>query len=131
MVRAPSRSREGQLCKQRRHGMSDNAPDPENLRALGERLDEAQRRRAAKSKPAPPAPLGIAFRFTAEMVSALVVGGGLGWGLDWLAGKLGFHTRPVFIVVMFVLGAAAGIRNVLRAAKEINAEIAASNDKGM
>jgi len=110
--------------------MSDHAPDPENLRALGERLDEAQRRRAAKSKPAPPAPLGIAFRFTAEMVAALVVGGGLGWGLDWLAGELGFHTRPVFLVVMFVLGAAAGIRNVLRAAKEINAEIAAANDKG-
>ena len=111
--------------------MSDHhAPDPEKLRALGERLDEAQRRRTTKADKAPPAPLGIAFRFTAEMVSALVVGGGLGWGLDWLAGHFGFHTRPVFLVVMFVLGAAAGIRNVLRAAQEINAEIAAQKDKG-
>ena len=110
--------------------MSANAPDPDKLRALGDRLDEAQRRRTANAQKAPPAPLGIAFRFTAEMVAALVVGGGLGWGLDWLAGHFGFHTRPLFIIVMFVLGAAAGIRNVLRAAKEINAEIAASNDKG-
>ena len=111
--------------------MSDNARDPENLRALGERLDEVQRRRAAERKPAaPPTSLGIAFRFTAEFVSALVVGGAIGWGLDWLFGYFGIHTRPVFLLVMFVLGAAAGIRNVLRAAKDINAEITAANDKG-
>ena len=110
--------------------MSDNAPDPENLRALGERLDEAQRRRAAAQKPAaPPTPMGIAFRFAAEMVSALIVGGGVGWGLDWLFGRFGVHTRPVFMLVMFILGAAAGIRNVMNAAKEINAEITASNKK--
>lgn len=110
--------------------MSDSAPDPENLRALGERLDEAQRRRAAAQKRAePPTPKGIAFRFAAEMVSALLVGGGVGWGLDWLFGRMGFHTRPVFILVMFILGAAAGIRNVMNAAKEINAEIAASSKK--
>ena len=50
--------------------------------------------------------MGIAFRFAAEMVSALVVGGGVGWGLDWLFGRFGFHTRPVFMLVMFILGAA-------------------------
>jgi ATP synthase protein I len=111
--------------------MSDNARDPENLRALGERLDEVQRRRAgAQKSSAPPTSMGIAFRFTAELVSALLVGGAIGWGLDWLFGFFGIHTRPVFLLVMFVLGAAAGIRNVMRAAKEINAEISAANDKG-
>jgi ATP synthase protein I len=111
-------------------GMSDHAPDPENLRALGKRLDEAQRRRAAAQKSqAPPTSMGIAFRFAAEMVAALIVGGGLGWGLDWLFGHFLFRTRPVFLIVMFVLGAAAGLRNVMHAAKEINAEIAAGNDK--
>jgi F0F1-type ATP synthase assembly protein I len=34
------------------------------------------------------------------------------------------HTAPIFIVVMFLLGAAAGIRNVMRAAAELNAEAA-------
>jgi ATP synthase protein I len=58
------------------------------------------------------------------LVAALVVGGGLGWGIDWLLGRIGFHTRPVFLIVFFVLGAAAGIRNVMRAANEINAAIA-------
>jgi F0F1-type ATP synthase assembly protein I len=33
-------------------------------------------------------------------------------------------TRPIFMVVMFFLGAAAGIRNVMRAAAEINARSA-------
>ena len=74
--------------------------------------------------------MAIAFRFTTEMVAALVVGGALGWGLDWLAGRIGFHTRPLFLVVMFVLGAGAGIRNVFRAAKEINARLSAPADKG-
>jgi ATP synthase protein I len=103
--------------------MSDDAPDPENLRRLGTRIDEVQRRKrsAAKDRP-PPTQMGIAFRFSTELVSALVVGGGIGWGLDWL-----FGTRPILIVVFFVLGAAAGILNVMRAAKEINAEMTAKN----
>jgi len=112
--------------------MSDSAPDPENLRALGERLDEAQRRQNARTakQSAPPNSMGIAFRFAAEMVSALIVGGVIGWGLDWLFGRVGVHTRPVFLILMFVIGAAAGIRNTMNAAKEINAQIAASNKEG-
>ena len=52
------------------------------------------------------------------------MGGGLGWGIDWLFGHFGIHTRPVFMIVFVVLGAAAGILNVVRAAREINAQIA-------
>jgi ATP synthase protein I len=100
--------------------------DPDRLRDLGKRLDDLQTRRSAGAKRPPPNQTGIAFRFAAELVAGLVVGGGLGWGIDWLAGRIGFHTRPAFMIVFFVLGAAAGIRNVLRAAKEINAEIAAT-----
>ena len=34
-------------------------------------------------------------------------------GIDWALGRwLPFHTKPFFIIVFFVLGAAAGIRNV-------------------
>ena len=73
--------------------------------------------------------MGLAGRFTTELVAALVMGGGLGWGLDWLCGYFGFHTRPVFLVIFFVLGAAAGIRNVVRAANEINAAMAVKTDK--
>jgi len=92
------------------------APEPDDLRALGEKLDKA--RGTTPKRDAPGAP-GIAFRFATEFGAALLVGAGLGWLLDhWL------HTAPIFIVVMFILGAAAGIRNVMRAAAELNAEAA-------
>ena len=101
--------------------------DPDRLRELGARLDEVQQRNAAKAKGPPPSQLGIAGRFATELVVALVVGGGLGWGVDWLLGRFGFHTRPVFLIVFFILGAAAGIRNVMRAATEINATMASKD----
>jgi ATP synthase protein I len=100
------------------------APDPDRLTDLGKRLDELQTKQAAGAKRPPPNQSGIAFRFATELVAALIVGVGLGWGVDWLFGHFGFHTRPAFMILFFVLGAAAGIRNVMRAATEINAEIA-------
>ena len=103
-----------------------SAQDPEKLRELGERLNDAQRKRAVQTKRQPPTQMGIAFRFATELVAALLVGGALGWGLDWLLGRFGVHTKPVFLIAFFLLGAAAGIRGVMRAANEINAEIAAN-----
>ena len=94
-----------------------SAPEPDDLRALGRKIDDARGDSARRN--APPTGAGIAFRFATELGVALFVGAGLGWLLDhWL------HTAPIFIVVMFLLGAAAGIRNVMRAAAELNAEAA-------
>ena len=101
------------------------ASDPDRLRDLGTRLDQLQARQAPKRPP--PSQAGIAGRFATELVAALIVGGGLGWGIDWLFGHFGIHTRPVFLIVFVLLGAAAGILGVMRAAKEINAEIAAKS----
>lgn len=54
--------------------------------------------------------MGGALRIGIEMVSALVVGVGIGWLLDrWL------ETKPWFLVLFFFLGAAAGVLNVFRA----------------
>ena len=100
--------------------MSERTPEPDDLRSLEQRLQEMRRREAVKNQKPAPTSMGIAFRFTTELVSALVVGGGIGWGLDWL-----FGTKAIFLVVFFVLGAAAGIRNVMRAAKELNEAAAA------
>ena len=95
------------------------APEPDDLRALGEKLDKARGIAPKGDGGSSPGALGIAFRFATEFGAALFVGAGLGWLLDhWL------HTAPIFIVVMFILGAAAGIRNVMRAAAELNAEAA-------
>ncbi|HUO98508.1 MAG TPA: AtpZ/AtpI family protein [Rhizomicrobium sp.] len=97
-------------------------PTPDDLKRLGERIDEAQRRGTGPGDAPPPGVLAIGFRFATEMVAALVVGGGLGWGIDWAFEHwASVHTRPWALVVFVVLGAAAGIRNVMRAAEEMNA----------
>jgi ATP synthase protein I len=96
-------------------------PDPDELRALGKRLDEVRRQNEPRPQQAPPTSLGIASRFATEFFVAIAFGGGLGWVLDRLLG-----TRPIFLLVLFVLGAAAGIRNVMRAAADINARQNAS-----
>jgi ATP synthase protein I len=57
----------------------------------------------------PKGPWGIGFRAGVEVVSALVVGIGIGWALDrWLG------TWPWLFLVFFVLGSAAGVMNVYR-----------------
>ena len=96
------------------------APEPEDLRELGRKIEAARGERTPrKSGDVPGSAWGIAARFTTELIVAIAVGVGLGWLLDyWL------HTRPIFMVVLFFLGAAAGIRNVMRAASELNAEAA-------
>lgn len=100
-------------------------PEPDDLKRLGERIDEAERKRHERTVPPPSSPLGIAARFATEMVTALVVSGGLGWSLDWALDHWAHvQTRPWGMVVFVLLGAAAGIRNVMRAAAEINAGLA-------
>ncbi|HEY5047218.1 MAG TPA: AtpZ/AtpI family protein [Rhizomicrobium sp.] len=94
--------------------------EPEDLRSLGARLDAVRGADARKGGP-PPTSLGIAFRFGTELGAAVFVGAGLGWLLDRF-----LHTSPIFLIVLFCLGAAAGIRNVMRAAGELNAQAASS-----
>ena len=55
--------------------------------------------------------LGLAFRVSVEIVSAVAIGVLIGWLLDgWL------ETTPWLMVVFIVLGFAAGILNVYRLA---------------
>ncbi len=55
--------------------------------------------------------MNLGFRVLAEFVSAVVVGALLGWQLDkW------FGTSPLFLLVLLLLGTAAGFWNVYRIA---------------
>ena len=101
------------------------SPDPDDLKRLSERIDEAERKNTQRKKSPPTTSLNIAARFGTELVAAILMGAGLGWSIDWAFDHWAhIQTRPWAMVVMFVLGAAAGIRNVMRAAQEINAEMA-------
>ena len=79
-----------------------------------ERLKQARAREGLDQAPKgqqglPKGPWGIGFRAGVEVVSALVVGIGIGWALDrWLG------TWPWLFLVFFVLGSAAGVMNVYR-----------------
>lgn len=59
---------------------------------------------------------GRAFRLASEFVAAIIVGVALGLALDAL-----FGTRPILMIVLLLLGFAAGTLNVVRAASEMNA----------
>ena len=56
--------------------------------------------------------MGRAMRISAELTGGIVVGSAIGWFLDgWLGNK-----KPWFFILFFLLGAAAGILNVIRMA---------------
>ena len=58
--------------------------------------------------------MGNAFKLGTELVAAVLVGTIIGFILDtW------FDTKPWLIIIFFFLGAAAGMLNVIRAAKRM------------
>ncbi len=107
------------------HDDSGKAPVKDRFSEEKQGLDDIDARlrqaREGRDKPsklamrlkAPPGnALGLAFRVSVELVSALAVGLGIGWLLDqWL------ETAPWLMLVFLILGGAAGILNVYRMAK--------------
>ena len=96
--------------------VSDNSPS-ENLEDLDKRLFLARKRNRAIDEPGSliekehASVYSLALRVGTEMVSALLVGVGIGYFLDyWLA------TKPWFLIIFFFLGAGAGVLNVYRSA---------------
>ena len=58
--------------------------------------------------------LGVAFKMSTELVSAVAVGTIIGFILDnW------FGTKPWLILIFFFIGVIAGILNVIRSAKRM------------
>jgi ATP synthase protein I len=97
------------------------------LDALSEKLEEAKGRHGKAPGLEPQsqgAALGQALRLGVELVAGVAVGGFIGWAFDqW------FGTAPFLMVLFLGLGAAAGILNVVRTAKRMQAE--APSGKGL
>ena len=64
---------------------------------------------------------GKAFKYGADLIVGVGLGGLLGWALDRQ-----FGTAPVWMILLVVLGFAAGLLNVFRAARTAQAENEAS-----
>jgi ATP synthase protein I len=103
----------------RDQGKRGDRPDDEaalsaRLQRLGERLSEVSR--PSETGPAPrqgadPSAMARGFRLSTELVAGVVVGAVIGWLLDrWLG------ISPWGLIVFVLLGFAAGVLNVMRAA---------------
>ena len=91
--------------------MSDsNHKSPTDLK---EKIDQAKSKYISNKKNEPKS-LGKAMKVVVEIVAAMAVGLGIGILIDNY-----FETRPIFIIVFFLLGSAAGILNVFRVAKSL------------
>ena len=85
------------------------------LKALDERIAQAKKRQA----PPPPkdehySQAQQGWRMVTELVAGLLIGFGIGYGLD-----LFFGTLPIFMVLFVMLGLAAGVKTMLRSAQEM------------
>ena len=88
-----------------------------NLREISTRLEIAKdkiKKKEKKMEGANAASLGKALKISTELVASVVVGSTIGYILDsW------FDTKPLLIIVFFIIGVVAGILNVFRAAKRM------------
>ncbi|NKB51954.1 MAG: F0F1 ATP synthase assembly protein I [Rhizobiaceae bacterium] len=104
--------------KDDRRGDSDDSSLDERLQRLKSKLDNSQLAaktatngpdNAEKSKGA--AGVGQAFRLSSEFIAGVVVGAGIGYLVDTF-----FGTSPWGLIVFLLLGFAAAVLNVMRAA---------------
>ena len=96
----------GEITPEDRDALSRRSQD------IGQRLDTVNRQRDQGTRPRGPSPASRGLRASAELIGGIVAGGLIGWYLDkWLGMQ-----KPVMFVLFFLLGAAAGIMNVIRSA---------------
>lgn len=79
------------------------------------RAQQDREREKSESRRATGIAQGVAFRIAAELVASVLVGAGLGYSLDrWL------ETKPLFLVVMILLGFGAALMNIFRIMKGLD-----------
>ena len=87
---------------------------PPSLRDLDDRIKAARDKADAGHRRRDSEGMGAGLRISVELAAAVAVGTGMGIVLDrWLG------TTPWLLIVFFVLGCAAGFRNVYRTAQEL------------
>ena len=100
-----------------------NDAEQARLEALEKRIAAAQAAHAPKRSAQADvhSQAQMAWRMVIELVAGLMIGFGIGYGLDTL-----FGTMPIFLVLFILAGFAAGVKTMLRSAKEMQAKGLAS-----
>lgn len=86
----------------------------DQLNDLDNRLSKAKHIQAEKQPKAPNKDAGMAYRMAMEMVVAIALSAYVGHLLDGY-----FETKPWLMLVMILLGMAAGFKNILRVANKM------------
>lgn len=109
----------GEISPEDRQAIRNRAQD------IGKRLDEVKARKAEASLGhgrsggrAAGSHMGQALRFASDLVAGVAVGGFIGWLLDRQ-----FGTTPWLLALFVMLGFAAGLLNIIRAARKMQAEM--------
>ena len=87
--------------------------DVELKKVDAERRQEAAKANAESSRTSAASGMTLAFRLGSEFVAGVLVGAGLGYGIDMLLG-----TAPLGMIVLLLLGFGAGVLNMMRATGE-------------
>jgi ATP synthase protein I len=94
--------------------MSDSE-ERARLKALEARISQVRAKHDLKPAPQDHHSMAqVGWRMVIELVSGLMLGAGIGYGLDWV-----FGTLPLFLVIFTLLGFAAGVQTMMRSAKEL------------
>jgi len=98
--------------------------DRKRLDDLDGRLREARKGSEPPARSSTQREMGVAYRVMVEMIVGVAVGGFLGWWLDtWLG------TSPLLLVVLTLLGFAAGATNAYRAIRQYTAGVTRDEKK--
>ncbi len=102
----------------------EKAAFEKRIAGLDKRLGDVKSRDASEAKASRDrrsSSRGMAYglRMASELVAAVLVGGLIGYGLDYWLG-----TKPWLFLIMFIIGFAAGVRNVMRGYAQVQADVA-------
>ena len=65
----------------------------------------------------------VGWRMIIELTAGVFIGFGLGYGLDFL-----FNTKPVFILILTLFGFVAGVKTMMRSARELQKKELSAQD---
>ncbi len=97
----------------------DKQTSPQELEDFEKRLNATQKSIEDRDKQtlSRGSAYSFGFRLVTDLVVGVLAGVGIGWLLDYLLG-----TKPWLLLIFMPLGMVAGILNVIRAAKSVEAQ---------